>query len=471
MTRSEAHKGSRRGNAKLEEAKWQELCRQYLPVDPVNSKWRYSRPSQATDPTQGWKLHISATILCASQVLQSIAPYLKRQRVQFKAPCTLLEVDRLNSGLHYGYAQIGKVFTVYSRRPTEAVRLARQLHRLTRDYPAPMVPFDRKYRSWSSVHYRYGSFIHREMEHDGAQVPALCDPDGRLVPDFRESNSLPPWVDDPFATNGSARPVRPYGTPLGTTYGVFQSLTQRGKGGVYKAFDFSVEPPRLCLLKEGRAGGEVRWDGRDGGWLVRRERQALTALRKEGIPVPAIYSSFQADSNEYLVTEFIAGESLQSLLWKRRKRLSMQSVMNFALDLTALIAQIHDAGWLWRDCKPANLIVAKDGKLSPIDFEGACRIDNPDPLWWSTPAFTPSELNQNDVNSPVRGTDLYALGAVFYFLLTGRLPEGAVPEPVKRLRRGVPHALTSLIDELLGSDSRRRPEAEEILRRLRSGVG
>jgi hypothetical protein len=452
--------------------RWTELCARYLPVAPEDSMWRYSsRRPRRGDAEQGWKLHVSATVLNAHRVLEKIAPLLVGLDVSFKVPSSLEEVRRLNSGIHYSYSQVGKIFTVYPQTDEEAVRLARRLHVLTRRMSAPAVPFDLRYRPGSNVYYRYGGFTSLEMEMPGGvRVPAIKDLRGELTPDLRApEKAKPAWVEDPFvAVRQPRRRTQTIDSPLKTTFRVFSALSQRGKGGVYQAVDLSVQPPRLCLLKEGRRWGELSWDGRDGRWRVRHEERVLSLLRESGIDVPRLYSSFELDGNYYLVTEFIDGESLHSLLRKRRRRISVARVLRYGIQLSDFIAQIHAAGWIWRDCKPMNLIITKRGELRPLDFEGACRMDRPDPMLWITPAFTPTrECVGNQAKTAV-DDDLYALGAVIYLLLTGRMQEPlTAPIPVRRLRRNTPAEVCDLVWELINPGTRRRAPAHTIARRLK----
>jgi hypothetical protein len=439
-------------------------------VAPADSVWRYNRAPNPGDLEQGWKLHVSATVLNANEALTKVAPLLTGCGVQFKAPSTLQELARINSGLQHGYSQVGKFITVYPRTTAEAVSLAGKLHELTCRMPAPAVPFDRQFRPGSNVFYRYGAFRLLEMEQPGgARAAALRDPQGNLVPDLRESEAAKPdWVQDPF-TNGERLPeLAPGESPLKTTYRAFRALTQRGKGGVYQAVDLSAYPPRFCILKEGRKHGELSWDGRDGYWRVAHEERVLAHLSAAGVKAPSVYASFDLDGNRYLATEFIEGESLQSLLNRQRRRFSVPRALRYGGEMAAILHAIHSSGWVWRDCKPANFMVTREGRLRPLDFEGACPADRPDPLPWSTPAFVPPEhLAANETRSSVFD-DLYSLGAVIYLLLTGRLPEAASPAPVARLRRGVPVQVRELVETLLTAAPRNRPDALAVVRELQA---
>ena len=439
------------------ERHWRDLSARYLPRAPRDSIWRYRFGPNRRLPESGWKLHVSATILNAPGLLKRIAPFLIDCRVQFKAARTLSDVSRLNSGLYHSYSQIGKVITVYPQSEAQAVYLAEQLHKLTRRFTAPAVPFDLRFAEASNVYYRFGAFRQVSIEHpDGGRTLAIRTPGGDLVPDERD-NPKPAWVRDPFDELRSRRHKRK-SRKMETPFRVLQALIQRGKGGVYQAIDFSSEPPRLCLLKEGRKHGEVTWDGRDGAWRVRNEERVLKQLAACGVKVPEVYSSFEVQENYYLAMEFIAGESLHQVLLKRRRRLPITCVLSYGVQLSAFLSRMHQARWTWRDCKPKNLIVTEGNKLVPIDFEGAAQLDRPDPLPWGTPGFSPPE-RKRQANGNAIPDDLYALGSVLYLLLTGQVCDQTRPLPIRKLRRQVPNELCLLVTSLLAGDPRQRPTA------------
>ena len=442
--------------AKILEARWQKLCSLYLPRAPKDAIWRYSKGSRRRQPSSGWKLHVSATILNAPAVLKRIAPFLIARGTSFKAPGSLGEVGKLNSGLDYKYSQIGKIITVYPRSDNEAVFLATKLHKLTRHFDGPTVPFDLRFSENSNVYYRFGAFAHLELVRNGRPVPGVYAPGEGLVPDVREQ-AKPDWVSDIFESHRpKSRASKPTAVPA---IRVIKAMVQRGKGGVYAAIDLGAGGPRPCLLKEGRRRGEITWDGRDGAWRVRNEKRVLSRLSSCGVTVPQVHSSFELGGSYYLVMEYLDGETLHEKLLVRSRRLSVSQVLDCGIQLAQFIGQMHNAGWAWRDCKPKNIIVTRDGRLVPIDFEGAAPIRRPDHLRWGTPGFiAPASRDRNVENG--MGDDLYALGSILFLLLTGRVYDSTTTPQIKKLRRNVPPGMCRLVESLLAIDANRRPTAE-----------
>ncbi|MDQ4123190.1 MAG: protein kinase [Acidobacteriota bacterium] len=462
---AEFNKESSLNSAKSLNKRWQDICTRFLPIFSKETVWRYSRIYEPDDPDQGWKLHISATILSAPEVLETVAPFLKTKGALFKAPFSLREVKKINSGIYYNYSQVGKIITVYPKTNEQAVFFAEQLHGLTENFSAPAVPFDIQFKPNSSVFYRYGAFKTFELKDaDGSKILAMRDLDGKLVPDLRYAQPPhPEWVSNPFAA--ASEEAKPSDTPLAKNYKVFRALTQRGKGGVYQAVDFSGDVPRFCLVKEGRKNGEIDWDGRDGFWRVRHESRVLKILRETGINVPQIYSSFETTKSFYLVTEFIEGETLHAFLQKRQRRLGISQAIKYSIQLSKLIAQIHSAGWLWRDCKPGNLIISRYEGLRPIDFEGACPINQPDYIQYGTLFPTFSDESENFREYRIN-PDLFALGSIIYLLFEGQLPNVTNTSGAPQILRKVPDEIKLLISQLLNPNPTKYPSIKTVTQKL-----
>jgi hypothetical protein len=459
------------------EREWARLSDSYLRVIPAIGGWRYSRSARTGEPTQGWKLHVSATLPNAITAFARCAPLLTREDVLFKSVKHLGVLAQLNSGIPFGFSQVGKFMTVYPRDERQALALASRLHELTMDLAAPTVPFDKPYMSPGSIYYRYGAFGQQQLElEDGESVSAIRDRDGKLVADLREpGRAVPQWLDDPFPalaseSHGSV-------TPLQTRYLCFEAMMQRGKGGVYRGVDIAAQQTRLCVIKEGRRDGETGWDGSDGRHLVEREQTVLRALEGTGIGAPRVIESFVIDGHRYLALEHIDGESLLHACADPERKLPLDVALAYAAATARLVAELHRLGWVWRDCKPANLIVDREGALRPIDFEGAVRHDEPSSRPWGTPGFMARRSRDPAASGSNLHEDLFALGATIHQLCTSWLMHRddtgiSASEVTHRpalgtLRRGVPLQVRRLARELMAEDSFQRPSAEHATRVLR----
>ncbi len=449
------------------EQEWQRLSQSSLPIRPQGSIWCFSRHRNRDDPPQGWKLHISATILSACQILELVSPCLKRHQALFKAPQTLAELHKLNAGVEYGFSQVGKFITVYPRSTELALSLAAELHHLTAGLPAPSVAYDEPWRARSCVHYRYGQFYFDQTIKVGNQsVPAIARPDGRLVPCLREPRAaVPQWLTDPFRPRQSATP-KMASTPLETDYGNYEAIVQRGRGGVYRALDLNSVPPKVCILKEGRRHGETDWLGRDGVERIRREAIFLKAIAPACPGVPRVSKTFRANACFYLVMEHCVGRNLHALIISR-ERISPRRSLTYCREMARIMADIHAAGWAWLDCKPGNFLCGRNYRLWAIDFEGACRQDKPDSLRVVTPGYAPPKWA---LTNP-QADDLFALGTSFAQLIAR---SNKPPEQLRAIFANgtkVPQSVLRLIRSLRHADPHFRPTARQAQHLLEKMLG
>jgi tRNA A-37 threonylcarbamoyl transferase component Bud32 len=453
------------------ETDWKQLCAVYLPIYHENSFWRFSCQWPPAHPEQGWKLHISATLLSASKTLATIGPFLRAHHILFKAPVSLLELKKMNCGLFYGFSQVGKCFTIYPQSTEQALALASMLDNLTEGMPGPSVPYDLPLRDGSCVYYRYGAFRAIDIEtSEGTRVVAIRTPSGELYPDRREPGSATPnWVKNPFVEQKTLREKRsPEKDFLQEGILAYEAISQRGKGGVYRALDVNTRPARLCILKEGRKHGEVDVDRRDGYWRVRNEANVLSSLASAGVNVPKIYKTYEVQNHYYIAMEYIEGRNFQTVLLEKRNKITIREALSYGLQIARLLEKIHNGGWVWRDCKPLNLLLTEEGMLRPIDFEGACSLADADPSPWGSSGYLPLEWLKESPTGSRKQQDLYALGATLYQLFSGRIPVEPPFVPIGSLRRHIPPSVRKLISVLLHENPCARPDAHIVAHILES---
>jgi hypothetical protein len=389
--------------------------------------------------------------------------------IVFKVPYSLDELMRINSGIFHGYSQIGKFVTVYPKNASEFRSLARRLHQATADFEAPQIPFDFRYADQSCVYFRYGRFkTGRLTAGENSSIPMLTAPDGTKVPDDRLAQYVPGWSAKPVHTGDKEMPRKVLGGPFGERYCVFRSIVQRGKGGIYEAMD--AERGETVIIKEGRARGEVDWEGSDGIDRLRNEVTALAKLRRARVPVPEIFAQFDSGGNLYLVLEKINGVTLQALIDECFCRLTVEESLRLGLKIASVVSKIHRAGWVWRDCKPANILITPLGKVRPIDFEGACHIDHPSSLPWGSKGFASPESLTGEMRDSNQPEDLYGLGATLHFLLAGSLPEQKKNGENPIARNHIQKQLAKTIMGLLAPNPVHRPDIAAVILRLSSSL-
>jgi tRNA A-37 threonylcarbamoyl transferase component Bud32 len=406
---------------------------------------------------------VSATVLSACDIFRSLAPYLKERDTLFKATKSLSELQKLNAGIFYGFNQVGKFITIYPESTESAVVMADELHALTAGQPAPIVPYDNPLRRNSCVYYRYGGFSNINVTFRKKKVPAISRSDGKVVQDLRKPGAaVPGWLTDPF------QPVHRRGTaeaftPLETAYSNYEALVQRGKGGVYRAVDHSSAPAKPVVIKEGRRHGETDWLGRDGFYRTKREAQVLKAASLLVPAVPQIITTFRANGCFYLVVEPIAGRSLLQIVGSR-ERISTRRMLDYSKRMAQIMADIHAAGWAWRDCKPGNFFCQKNHEIRALDFEGSCRLRKVEPIGLSTAGYFPPKNRRK--SRDLEAMDLYALGtSIMQLIARSSSPTGLGPAFDREIRkRKLPRSIAEAIRSLRSSNPKVRPSARATQR-------
>lgn len=208
--------------------------------------------------------------------------------------------------------------------------------------------------------------------------------------------------------------------------GKYELQEQIGAGGssvVYLAWDRHLE--RYVAVKaEKRPEESGRMD------ILKKEMEMLKALKHPMLP--AIYDFFQ-ETEQYLVMEYIEGESLHNFI-EREGSVPEKQVYEWALQLAELLIFLHaqKPSVLYRDMKPDNIIVCPDGNLRVIDFGAALQVRydrrGPEQLAGTIGYAAPEQLAgtveyRNEYRTGVdERSDIYTLGATMYHMLTGHNP-------------------------------------------------
>lgn len=208
-------------------------------------------------------------------------------------------------------------------------------------------------------------------------------------------------------------------------HGRYQILRQVGRGGmgaVYEATDSRLRC-RVALK-------EMRVQGPEAAAAFEHEAHLLASLRHPVLP--AVIDHFVDDAGQFLVMQFIAGEDLETGLRKRDRPFALADVLPWLESLLGALEYLHSQQppVVHRDIKPANLKLTPDGQIVLLDFglaKGAVGTEEttaaPSVMGY-TPRYSP--LEQIDGTGTDARSDIYALGATFYHLLTGVAPRNAL---------------------------------------------
>ncbi|ARZ66661.1 hypothetical protein SMD11_0996 [Streptomyces albireticuli] len=414
--------------------------------------WCMVTPPRHAPRQQGWKLHLSATAASAADVLRGAAPVLVAHACAFKCAVSPRVTAELTS-VRAPRAQSGKFLTAYPVDDDQLRVLAEELHTATLGLAGPAILSDRRYRPDSVVHYRYGCFARpRELNDEGIYESRLQAPDGTFVADERNPwFSPPPWARPPFAEPAPAPSGRRRGAPvlLAGRYVVREAIRHSNRGGVYRARDRRTGED--VLVKEARPHIGATADGKDARHWLRYEADVLARLAPLGI-APAVGEVFESGGHVFLVEDLIDGESLQRWTTDRMARhpeglIPVPVAWRLARELTRLVGLAHSAGFVLRDLKPGNIMMASGDTPVLVDMECAVRVDERAHVV-GTHGFTAPEYlerldrpgaldgpaGQGDEPPPAPGpeVDCYSLGATLLYATTGIVPLLAEDSPPRR---------------------------------------
>ena len=256
---------------------------------------------------------------------------------------------------------------------------------------------------------------------------------------------------------------------LANRYRILRALKTGGMGAVYLASGSHLGG-RLCAIKEMLDAFPSDDARREGQLWFAREAQLLGRLRHPSIP--EIYDYFIEDGRFYLVLEYIEGENLEDRLARLgTPGLPEGPVLEWAAQIAEVLQYLHTQAppVIFRDLKPANVMVTRDETIRVVDF-GIARVFTPvrQATLVGTPGYAPPEQYQG-LADPL--SDLYALAATVHHLLSGRDPRDAPPfsfQPIRALAPTVSAATGYLLEGALRMEmAERGPRVEEFGRQAR----
>ena len=216
---------------------------------------------------------------------------------------------------------------------------------------------------------------------------------------------------------------------LNNRYRFIHTLGRGGFGETFLAEDTYLPSGRRCVIKQLKP---ITNDPQIPQIIQERFAREATILEELGEgheQIPKLYAYFSETGQYYLVQEWIQGDTLTD--WAKKKgTINESSVKEILLNLLPVLAYVHSRGIVHRDVKPDNILIRSlDHQPVLIDF-GAVKEtmglvinsqgSTTSSIVIGTPGFMSSE---QAIGRPVYSSDLYSLGLVAIYLLTGKKPQ------------------------------------------------
>lgn len=278
------------------------------------------------------------------------------------------------------------------------------------------------------------------------------------------------------ATTGHSDTYLAPGTLLAQRYKIAQVIGTGGTSAVYGVTD--LRTPQVWAVKELWSNNPV-FNEEQIRHQLGAEVRLLSGLRHPNLP--RIVDSFEENGRHYIVMDFVQGQTLKTIL-SQAKTFPLELVLDLGCKLASVLDYLHqqDPPIIFRDLKPANIMIGEGGALKLIDFGIARHFSQSatqDTQALGTPGYAPPEQYGKTEGQSDRRADIYALGANLHEMLTGQNP-GRTPfrfAPVTGSRPEVSEQLAKLVAKCVELDPESRfqnaGEVFEILREEQSRLG
>jgi serine/threonine-protein kinase len=260
------------------------------------------------------------------------------------------------------------------------------------------------------------------------------------------------------------------GEPELTRLGAYRILRRLGEGAMSTVYLAYHEEQSLHVAVKVLAERLV--SNQDYVDRFYREAKSAAALNHPNIVRGFAAGQDRATGRHYLVLEFVDGPNAQTLL-EQHGRLEVGDAVHIALDIACALEHAHSRNFVHRDIKPNNILLTRSGLAKLADLGLSKRIDEASHLTamrqgFGTPYYMPYEQALAARHADGR-SDIYALGATLYHLVTGEVPfPGNSPleivekknvgdfAPASTVNAAVPLALDRILSKMMARHPRDR---------------
>ena len=232
----------------------------------------------------------------------------------------------------------------------------------------------------------------------------------------------------------------------------YQIIRQIGKGGMSRVF-LAVD---LHLNKQWAIKEIKKTANTKNNEIIENSLVAEANLMKDlDYPaLPRIVDILDDGQTLCVVMDYVEGESLDKIL-KQYGKQSEEDVINWAIQLCGTLDYLHSHNIIYRDMKPANIMVNSEGNVKVIDFGIAREYKEggtSDTVIMGTPGYAPPEQYDRNQQTDAR-SDIFALGMTMHHLVTGidpRSPDYRY-QPVRKIDPTLSEGIEAIIDKCVKS--------------------
>ena len=245
-------------------------------------------------------------------------------------------------------------------------------------------------------------------------------------------------------------------------YTIVEEIGRGAMGIVYKAVDPLID--RMVAIKTIRFDMYSQPEQR-----VEAQKRFLREAKSAGnITHPnivTIYDMGEDNGTFYIAMEYVDGQSLESML-AQKKRWTIEETIRLVVEIADGLDSTHKKGIIHRDIKPGNILIDKEGQPHIVDF-GIARVPTSNLTQTSAVMGTPYYMAPEQVAARKidHRVDIFALGAIFYEMLTLEKPFSGEnlttviykimnepPHPLREFQADVPPGLEPIVQKVLAKD-------------------
>ncbi|MBP3238616.1 MAG: protein kinase [Lachnospiraceae bacterium] len=282
------------------------------------------------------------------------------------------------------------------------------------------------------------------------------------------------------------------GTILGKRYIVGEAIGAGGFGIIYKAWDSKFEnivalkeffPSRLIRRAQGKKEislinekSKEEFGYRKARFLAEARTMAQYGSNKI---IPNVFEFFEENGTAYIVMELLIGTTLKEYLKSQQGKVDQDFALMVTEEIGYALKALHKDGVIHRDVAPDNIYICsgKELRLKLLDFGAAKLVDKTDDVIDIVlkPGYSPYE-QYDSTNNIGPWTDVYALGATLYQMLTGVVPEEASDRkkedkvlPPHILDANIPESLSNLVMKAISLEIHMRyKNVDELLKSIKA---